>query len=58
MPAVVDQSKCSGCTACVAACPSEVIEMTEENKAFVKDGCVDCGACVDACPEGAIAMQS
>jgi NAD-dependent dihydropyrimidine dehydrogenase PreA subunit len=57
MPAIVDQTACTGCTACVGACPSEVISMNADDKAVVADGCVDCGACVDACPSAAISMQ-
>jgi NAD-dependent dihydropyrimidine dehydrogenase PreA subunit len=56
MPAVVDESKCEGCEACIGACPTEVIKM-ESGKAKVTDGCVDCAACVDACPTSAISMQ-
>jgi len=56
MPAVVDQSICIGCEACVDSCPTEAIVM-ENGKAKVTDACVDCGACVDECPVQAISMQ-
>lgn len=56
MPAVVEQGTCTGCEACVSACPVETIEM-QDGKAFVNDGCIDCGACVDECPVEAISMQ-
>jgi ferredoxin len=56
MPAVVDKKTCTGCEACVDACPTEAIVM-ENGKAQVNDACVDCGACVDECPVKAISMQ-
>ncbi len=56
MPALVDQSKCTGCEACVDACPTEAIAMVD-GKAFVTaDECTDCEACVEECPEDAIQM--
>lgn len=53
MPHVVNQETCSGCAACVAACPTTVITM-DSDKAKIGDDCVDCGSCVEACPCGAI----
>ncbi len=56
MPALVDQEKCTGCEACVDACPTEAINMID-GKAFVTvDECTDCEACVEECPEDAIEM--
>jgi Fe-S-cluster-containing hydrogenase component 2 len=49
----VDQEKCEGCEACVPACPTNAIAMTD-GKAKISDECVDCGTCVDACPVQAI----
>ena len=56
MPAKVNQEKCTGCEACIGACPTEAIVM-ESGKAKVTDQCVDCGACVDECPVEAISME-
>ena len=56
MPAKVNEESCTGCEACVGACPTEAIVM-KEGKAFVTDECIDCGACVDECPVEAITME-
>ena len=56
MPAKVDNKKCTGCEACVSACPTEAIVM-KDGKASVTDACVDCGACVQECPVEAIKMD-
>ena len=56
MPAVVDQDKCTGCSACVDACPVEAIAMDEKAEVDAET-CVDCGACVDECPVEAITMD-
>ncbi len=56
MPAIVDMEKCTGCEACVDACPVEAIAM-DDGKAKISDECVDCGQCVDECPVEAIEME-
>ena len=56
MAAKVDKNKCTGCEACVSACPTEAIVM-KDGKATVTDACVDCGACVQECPVEAIKME-
>jgi len=56
MPALVDKSLCTGCEACVEACPTEVISMVDGKALVNAEECIDCEACVDACPEDAISM--
>ena len=57
MPAKVDGEKCTGCEACVDACPSEAIKVETEKAGIISDNCVDCGVCVDECPVEAISME-
>jgi len=57
MPAKVDSGKCTGCEACVEACPSEAIKMEGGKAKVIVANCVDCGVCVDECPVKAISME-
>ena len=72
--ALVDRAKCTGCTACVTACPRHVIDMKPiapqpvvkcsniERGAAVnqacKVGCIACGLCVKNCPQQAIFLKN
>lgn len=52
---VQEKQNCCGCTACVAVCPKECIEMKEDEEGFLypfadKNKCVECGACERVCP--------
>ena len=52
----VDQSKCVGCGACVAACPWHMPTVNPETHKSSK--CIACGACADECPSGALRLVS
>jgi ferredoxin len=49
----VDTGLCMHCGACVGACPTNAIFLTEILITFNED-CTQCGLCVKACPVGAI----
>jgi electron transfer flavoprotein alpha subunit len=51
----IDLERCTGCEACLEACPFNALEM-HEGKARVNDQCTLCGACLEACPAGAITL--
>ena len=51
----VDAYRCTGCGACVRACPPGIIGLVKGKAAIVLDLCQQCGECFEACPvEGAI----
>ncbi len=52
---IKDKSSCSGCHACMAACPKNCIKMVRDNEGFLYpqvdvSQCVDCGICEMSCP--------
>jgi len=49
--------KCTGCGACVHACPVEAIRMVEGKAVIDYDLCILCGACVEVCPVDAIEFE-
>jgi electron transfer flavoprotein alpha subunit len=53
---IIDKDKCSGCGACVDACPFEALSLSGD-KAQVNEACTLCGTCVDVCPEGALSLE-
>lgn len=54
MIALVDKTKCTGCTACVSACPTHCIEMEADREGFAYpktdiSKCIHCGRCSAVC---------
>jgi ferredoxin len=53
----IDQELCVGCGTCVERCPTDAIELNDENKAVRNaDYCIGCGVCAHFCPENAISL--
>ena len=52
---IKDKSECTGCTACVTACPRQCIVMRRDRQGFDypvanPDLCIKCGKCESICP--------
>jgi electron transport complex protein RnfB len=55
--ALVDESRCIGCTRCIDACPVDaVIGAQGLMHTVVESWCIGCGLCPPACPVDCIAM--
>lgn len=51
----LDKKECSGCTACLNACPKHCISMSQDDEGFLypviaKEQCINCGLCEKVCP--------
>ena len=54
---VIDQSRCIGCEACVAVCPTKVLDLVNHKVVVARfDQCVQCEQCANACPTMALVM--
>jgi len=51
-----DLEKCTGCGACVPACPFGLLEVVDD-VVQLKEGCTLCGACRDACSFDVITIE-
>ena len=47
-----DPGKCTGCGACVKACPSQALTMKDGRPVLDKEACTLCGRCENYCPAG------
>ena len=53
--AVVEEEKCTGCGACVDACPENAIFL-RQTALITIDKCIGCGSCIPECPNDAISL--
>lgn len=55
--ALIDESRCIGCTRCIEACPVDAIVGAQGLlHTVVEDWCIGCALCPPACPVDCIAM--
>ncbi|MGC9374507.1 MAG: 4Fe-4S dicluster domain-containing protein [Bacteroidales bacterium] len=61
---VVDIERCKGCAVCVPACPTNVIQLSQNvnskgyHYAYMEnpDACTGCSNCAIVCPDGVITV--
>ncbi len=51
--ALLDISKCKGCTHCLKRCPTEAIRIRNGHAQINAQSCIDCGECIRLCPYNA-----
>ena len=54
-PNIINNQKCYGCSACQYFCPTNAVELRENNQGFLYptidiEKCIKCGKCEDVCP--------
>ncbi len=49
-----DEGRCTGCAACLRACPTKAIRIRDHKSIRIVDQCIGCGACLRICPAGAV----
>lgn len=55
---IIDREACSGCGTCVEWCPTDAIELDDQELATRDEkACFGCGICARFCPDEAISLQ-
>ena len=54
----INDERCTGCDACVAVCPTNVLDLVENKSRVLRfEDCIQCEACMWACPTTALVMH-
>ena len=54
----INDDRCTGCDACVAVCPTDVLELVGNKSRVVRGGdCIQCEQCALVCPTAALVMH-
>lgn len=51
----IDADTCIACGACVDACPTDALTVTDV-AVVDPDACIDCGSCVAVCPTDSMSL--
>ncbi|MBW1641719.1 MAG: 4Fe-4S binding protein [Deltaproteobacteria bacterium] len=54
---IFDPDICTGCAACVKACPTKAIRIKNDKSIRTVDYCITCGECVRICPHSALSSD-
>ncbi|MDB4969793.1 MAG: 4Fe-4S ferredoxin iron-sulfur binding domain protein [Myxococcales bacterium] len=53
----INDDRCTGCEACVAVCPTDVLELSQNKSRVARfNACIQCEQCVLVCPTTALVM--
>lgn len=56
--AIIDESRCIGCTLCIQACPVDaIVGAAKRMHTVILDECTGCELCIAPCPVDCIAMR-
>ncbi|MGN7611087.1 electron transport complex subunit RsxB [Magnetococcales bacterium HHB-1] len=56
--ALIDETKCIGCTACIKACPVDaIIGANKQSHTVIAHECTSCEKCIEPCPTDCITME-
>ncbi|MFH1092455.1 MAG: [Fe-Fe] hydrogenase large subunit C-terminal domain-containing protein [Pseudomonadota bacterium] len=50
----IHEAQCTGCLACVLACPAKAMRVRNDKARILSELCVDCGECLRVCPNNAV----
>lgn len=57
--AAIQDARCTGCTRCYRACPTDaIVGANGQIHVVLRNQCTGCGKCVEACPEDCVQLET